>query len=92
MFWSFPEEMLIDLVDDKNCSDVWMHITLRSVTCNASPISRTEGVTLYEYVKNFNLLKDLKLDYYGDLSSGGFLISTPKNAELYSFGSGSKLL
>ena len=46
-----------------------------------SPISRTEGVTLYANVKKFNLLKDLKLDYYGDLSVGGFLISTPKKMQ-----------
>ena len=56
------------------------------------PISRTEGVTLYANVKKFNLLKDLKLDYYGDLSGGGFLISTPKNAIRCSCGSGFKLL
>ena len=31
-----------------------------------SPISRKEGVTLYSDVKKFNLLKDSKLDYYGD--------------------------
>ena len=37
-------------------------------------------------------LKDLKLDYYGDLSGGGFLISTPKNAKRCSCGSGFKLL
>jgi len=43
-------------------------------------------------VKKFNLLKDLKLDYYGDLSGGGFLISTPKNAIRCSCGSGFKLL
>jgi len=43
-------------------------------------------------LKKFNLLKDLKLDYYGDLSGGGFLISTPKNAIRCSCGSGFKLL
>ena len=74
--------MSIDLVEDKNCSKGWMHIKLRTGTCNGSPISRTEGVTLYADVKNFNLLKDFKLDYYGDLSGGGFLISTPKNAKV----------
>ena len=77
---------------DKTCSEGWMHIKLRPGTCNGSPISRTEGVTLYADVKKFNLLKDLKLDYYGDLSGGGFLISTPKNAKRCSCGSGFKLL
>ena len=42
------------------------------------PISRTEGVTLFADVKKFNLLKDLKLDYYGDLSGGGFLFQHQK--------------
>ncbi len=55
-----------------------MHIKLTPGTCNGSPISRTEGVTLYADEKKFNILKDLKLDYYGDLSGGGFLISSPK--------------
>ena len=80
-FGGSPGEMSIDLVEDKNCSEGWMHIKLRPGTCNGSPISRTEGVTLYADVKKFNLLKDLKLDYYGDLSGGGFLISTPKKCK-----------
>ena len=91
-FGGSPGEMSIDLVEDKNCSEGWMHIKLRPGTCNGSPISRTEGVSLYADVKKFNLLKDLKLDYYGDLSGGGFLISTPKNAKRCSCGSGFKLL
>ena len=91
-FGGSPGEMSIDLVEDKNCSEGWMHIKLRPGTFNGSPISRTEGVTLYADVKKFNLLKDLKLDYYGDLSGGGFLISTPKNANRCSYGSGFKLL
>ncbi len=74
-FGGSPGEMSIDLVEDKNCSEGWMHIKLRPGT-----------------VKKFNLLKDLKLDYYGDLSGGGFLISTPKNAKRCSCGSGFKLL
>nr|WP_225866479.1 AIR synthase [Prochlorococcus marinus] len=85
-------DMSIDLLEDKNCSEGWMHIKLKPSTLNASPISRTEGVTLYADVKKFNLLKDIKLDYYGDLSGGGFLISTPKNAKRFSSGSGFKLL
>ena len=77
-FGGSPGEMSIDLVEDKNCSEGWMHIKLRPGTFNGSPISRTEGVTLYADVKKFNLLKDLKLDYYGDLSGGGFLIQHQK--------------
>ena len=44
-FGGFPGEMSLDLVEDKNCSEGWMHIKLRPGTCNGSPISRTEGVT-----------------------------------------------
>ena len=84
--------MSLDLVEHKNCSEEGIHIKLRPGTCNGSPSSRTEVVTLYEDVKKFNLLKDLKLDYYGDISGGGFLISTPKNARRCSCGSGFKLL
>ena len=82
----------IKSLKDKTCSEGWMHIKLRPGTYNGSPISRTEGVTLYANLKKFNLLKDLKLDYFGDLSGGGFLISTPKNAKRCSCGSGFKLL
>ena len=91
-FGGFPGEMSIDLVEDKNCSEGWMHIKLRPGKCNGSPISRTEGVTLYAEAKSFSLLKDLKLDYYSDLRGGGFLISTQKNAILCYCGSGYKLL
>ena len=91
-FGGAPGEMSIDLVKDKNCSEGWMHIKLKPGKSNGSPISRSEGVTLYADIKKFNLLKDLKLDYYSDLSGGGFLISTPKSAKRCSCGSGFKLL
>ena len=77
-FGGSPGEISIDLVEDKNCSEGWIYIKLRPGTCNGSPISRTEGLNLYTNVKKFNLFKDFKLDYFGDLSDGGFLISTPK--------------
>ena len=70
--------MSIDLVEDKNCFEAWMYIKLRHGKCNGFLISRTEGVNLYPDLKKFNLLKDLKLDYYGDLSGEEFLISTQK--------------
>ena len=91
-FGGSPGKMSIDLVKDKYCADGWMHIKLSPGSSNGSPISRTDGVTLYADAKKFNLLKDLKLDYYGDLSGGGFLISTPKNAKRCSCGTGFKLL
>ena len=33
-FGGSPGEMSIDLVEDKNCSEGWMHIKLRPGTCN----------------------------------------------------------
>jgi len=62
--------MSIDLLEDKNCFEGWMHIKLNLCRCNVSPISRTEGVNLYANAKKVNLLKNLKLDYYGDLNGG----------------------
>tara|TARA_B100000886_G_C20098412_1_gene356820 strand:- start:231 stop:431 length:201 start_codon:yes stop_codon:yes gene_type:complete len=66
--------MSIDLVKDKNCSEGLMYIKLKSGISNGFPISRTQRLTLYADIKKFNLLKDLKLDYYVDLSDCGFLI------------------
>ena len=88
-FVGSPGEMSIALISDE---EGWMHIKLKPGTFNGSPISRTEGITLYADTKKFSLLKDLKLDYYSDLSGGGFLISTPKNAKRCACGSGFKLL
>ena len=88
-FGGSPGEMSIDLISDE---EGWMHIKLKPGIFNGSPISRTEGITLYADTKKFSLLKDLKLDYYSDLSGGGFLISTPKNAKRCACGSGFKLL
>ena len=69
-----------------------MHIKLRQRIFNAEPISITERVTLCTDVKKFNLLKDLKLDYLGDLSVGGFFMLEPKNVKRSSYGSSFKLL
>ncbi|ABM73081.1 conserved hypothetical protein [Prochlorococcus marinus str. MIT 9515] len=90
-FGGSPGEMFIDLIKDEG-SEGWMHIKLKPGINNGSPISRTEGITLYADIKKFSLLKDLKLDYYSDLSGGGFLISTPENAKRCSCGSGFKLI
>ena len=83
--------MFIDLItDDKD--EGWLHIKLKPGTGNGSPISRTEGVTLFADSSKFSLFKGLILDYYGDLSGGGFLISSPENSLRCSCGSGFKLL
>ena len=67
-FGGSPGEMFIDLIKDDIGSEGWIHIKLKPGICNGSPISRTEGITLYADTKKFSLLKDLKLDYYSDLS------------------------
>ena len=91
-FAGTPGEMSICLLTDNIASDGWIHIKLKPGQGDGFPIARTEGITLYADMKEFNLLKDLKLDYYGDLSGGGFLISTPNNAKRCSCGAGFKLL
>ena len=60
-----------------------MHIKLRPGKCDGSPISRAEGVTLYEGVKKFNLLKGLKLDYYSDLSVVDVLFQHQKMQNIF---------
>ena len=90
-FAGTPGEMYIDLVEDFNDKG-WLHIKLKPRTDEGSPMARTHGVTLFADVSKFKLFKGLKLDYYSDLSGGGFLISNPENAIRCSCGSGFKLL
>ena len=56
------------------------------------PIARTDGVTLYAPIDQIALLSGLSLNYYGDLSGGGFLISTPQGAEGCACGAGFRSL
>ena len=44
------------------------------------PIARTDGLTVYASDSQKSLLDDLTLDYYQDLTGGGFLITAPKGA------------
>ena len=90
-FAGTPGQMFVDLIDDFD-KEGWLHIRLRPGNCGGSPISRTEGVTLFADSARFSLFKGLTLDYYGDLSGGGFLISSPENSIRCSCGSGFKLL
>ena len=90
-FAGTPGLMFIDLIDDFD-NQGWLHIRLKPGDCNGSPISRTEGVTLFADPSKFSIFKGLVLDYYGDLSGGGFLISSPENSIRCSCGSGFKLL
>ena len=90
-FAGTPGLMFIDLITDEK-DESWLHIKLTPGTGNGSPISRTEGITLFANSSKFFLFKGLALDYYSDLSGGSFLISTPENAIRCSCGSGFKLL
>ena len=90
-FAGTPGLMFIDLINDIN-DEGWLHIKLRPGSGNGSPISRTEGITLFADSNKFFLFKGLTLDYYSDLSGGGFLISAPDNSVRCSCGSGFKLL
>ena len=90
-FAGTPGIMFIDLIKDGK-DEGWLHIKLKPGTCNGSPISRTEGITLFADLNKFFLFKGLNLDYYSDLSGGSFLISTPDNSIRCSCGSGFKLL
>jgi len=86
-FAGTPGIMHIDLLDD-SCGEGWLHIRLRPGEHNGLAIARTDGVTLYAPSHQVELLKGLHLNYYADLSGGGFLISCPKGAEACSCGAG----
>ena len=50
-FGGSPGEMSINLVEDKNCSEGWMHIKLSPGTCNGPPISKTARSNLIRRCK-----------------------------------------
>ena len=81
--------MHLDLLED-SCNEGWLHVRLLTGRNNGIPIARTDGVTLYAPSEQLNLISGLKLDYYGDLSGGGFLISIPEGAEGCGCGAGFK--
>ena len=86
-FTGSPGIMHIDLLDDKS-SEGWKFIRIRSGKNNGIPIVRADGITLYAPQDQIRLFQGLKLNYFGDLSGGGFLISTPQGAEASPCGSG----
>ena len=59
---------------------------------NGIPIARADGITLYACPDQILLYQGLTLNYFGDLSGGGFLISTPKGFEPSPCGSGFRKL
>ena len=86
-FAQTPGFMYLDLVQD-SCGEGWFHIRLYSGQNDGVPVGRTDGVTLFASRDQLKLLQGLCLSYFGDLTGGGFLISTPSGAEACSCGSG----
>ena len=90
-FAGTPGEMYLDLLED-SCNEGWLHIRLQPGQHNGVPLARTDGVTLYAPAEQLALFQGLRLNYYGDLSGGGFLISPPEHAECCACGAGFRLL
>ena len=89
-FGGTPGEMHIDLLPD-SFGENWLFIRLRPGKLTGIPIVRTDGLTLFTPSEQIGLLKGLRLNYFGDLSGGGFLISTPEGAEASICGSGFRM-
>ena len=89
-FGGTPGEMHIDLLPD-SFGEGWLYIRLRPGKLTGIPLTRTGGITLFAPSEQISLLRSLKLDYYEDLSGGGFLISTPEGAKASLCGSGFKM-
>lgn len=83
--------MHLDLVDD-SAGEGWMHVRLRPGDFSGVPVARADGVTLYAPADQLDVLSGLTLNYYGDLSGGGFLISSPEGTELCACGAGFRRL
>ncbi len=90
-FTGTPGVMHIDLMDDK-CGEGWKFIRIRPGKNDGVALARADGITLYTQENQIQLFQGLKLNYFGDLSGGGFLISTPKGAEASPCGSGFRKL
>ena len=88
-FTASPGIMHIDLLSDK-CGEGWKFIRIRPGKNDGVPIARADGITLYAPRDQILLFQGLNLNYFGDLSGGGFLISTPQGAEASPCGSGFK--
>ena len=86
-FTGTPGVMHIDLLDDK-CGEGWKFIRIRPGKNDGVSLARADGITLYARQDQILFFQGLKLNYFGDLSGGGFLISTPKGAEASPCGSG----
>ena len=82
--------MHLDLVEDI-CDEGWLHVRLRPGHCSGIPVARADGITLYAPENQLSLIAGLILNYHGDLSGGGFLISSPYGAESCACGGGFRL-
>ena len=90
-FAGTPGVMHIDLLED-TCSEGWLHIRVRAGENGGVPIARTDGITLYAPASQLDLLKGLNLNYYADLSGGGFTICAPEKSEACSCGTGFRVI
>ena len=90
-FAGTPGVMHIDFLDDKS-GEGWRFIRIRPGKNDGVPIARADGITLFTPQNQILLFQGLKLNYFGDLSGGGFLISTPQGAEASPCGSGFRKL
>ena len=90
-FAGTPGLMHLDLIEDIS-GDGWLHIRLKAGQLNGIPVARTDGITLFAPAHQASVLSGLCLNYYGDLSGGGFLISNPDGAEGCSCGGGFRLI
>ncbi len=86
-----PGIMHLDLVED-TCGEGWFHIRLRPGDFSGVPVVRVDGVTLFAPKEQFAIFQGLCLDYYGDLSGGGFLITSPIGSESCACGAGFRQL
>ena len=90
-FAGMPGSMHLDLLED-TCQEGWLHLRLQPGQLNGVPIARTDGITLYAPVEQLEIFKGLRLNYYGDLSGGGFLLSPPEGSECCVCGAGFRVL
>ena len=90
-FTGSPGVMHIDFMDDKR-GEGWRFIRIKPGKNNGVPIARADGMTLYTNYEQIGLFQGLKLSYFGDLSGGGFHITTPRGSEPSPCGSGFRTL
>ena len=86
-----PGEVYVHLQPDK-FEEGWMFLRVCARNKSGIPIARADGLTIYAPESQKSLLDGLTIDHYQDLTGGGFLISTPIDAEKSTCGSGFKFI